>query len=146
MSEGIRTAMKNLKFRFSLPVLLGFLGVGVVIAGLAEVRMGQYTANNRGKITQSASPNLTVDSQYEVAAYPAFDVALADGPGRGEVQIYCNTCHTTRYIPMQPPLPAATWEAEVQKMVKSFGAPIPEADARKIVSYLQQHYTPETRK
>jgi hypothetical protein len=47
---------------------------------------------------------------------------------------------------MQPPLPAATWEAEVNKMIKTFGAPIPEASAKKIISYLQTHYTLETRK
>jgi hypothetical protein len=47
---------------------------------------------------------------------------------------------------MQPPLPAATWEAEVNKMVKTLGAPIPEESAKKIVLYLQAHYTPDTRK
>ncbi|HKW64101.1 MAG TPA: hypothetical protein VJN89_16235 [Candidatus Acidoferrum sp.] len=55
-------------------------------------------------------------------------------------------CHSTRYITMQPPLPATTWEAEVNKMIKTFGAPIPEATAKKITSYLQTHYTPQTRK
>jgi hypothetical protein len=47
---------------------------------------------------------------------------------------------------MQPPLPAATWEAEVNKMVKSYGAPIPETAAKKITVYLQAHYAPENRK
>jgi hypothetical protein len=47
---------------------------------------------------------------------------------------------------MQPPLPAATWEAEVAKMNKAYGAPIPDGVSQKIVQYLQTHYTPETRK
>jgi len=47
---------------------------------------------------------------------------------------------------MQPPLPAATWEAEVNKMNKTLGAAIPEDNTRKILLYLQAHYTPETRK
>jgi hypothetical protein len=47
---------------------------------------------------------------------------------------------------MQPPLPAATWETEVNKMNKTFGAGIPEENTRKIISYLQAHYTPENRK
>ena len=55
-------------------------------------------------------------------------------------------CHSTRYITMQPPLPPATWEAEVNKMTKTFGAPIPEATAKKITSYLQSHYTAENHK
>jgi hypothetical protein len=47
---------------------------------------------------------------------------------------------------MQPPLPAAAWEAEVTKMKKSFSATIPDEATAKIIRYLQAHYTPETRK
>jgi len=47
---------------------------------------------------------------------------------------------------MQPPLPSATWESEVNKMICVFGAPIPEAAAQQIIAYLKAHYTPETRK
>jgi hypothetical protein len=47
---------------------------------------------------------------------------------------------------MQPPLPAAMWESEVNKMNKTFGAGIPEENTRKIILYLQGHYTAENRK
>jgi len=47
---------------------------------------------------------------------------------------------------MQPPLPAATWEAEINKMINTHGARIPEDVAKKIIAYLQANYTPETRK
>jgi hypothetical protein len=47
---------------------------------------------------------------------------------------------------MQPPLPGATWEAEVNKMMKVYGSPIPEAAAKKTTAYLQAHYAPENRK
>jgi hypothetical protein len=47
---------------------------------------------------------------------------------------------------MQPPLPAGTWEAEVNKMNKTFGAGIPEDDTKKIILYLQARYTAENRK
>jgi uncharacterized protein (DUF697 family) len=47
---------------------------------------------------------------------------------------------------MQPPLPADIWAAEVTKMQKTYGAVIPEEATKKIVSYLQTNYTPETRK
>jgi hypothetical protein len=46
---------------------------------------------------------------------------------------------------MQPPLPAAAWDAEVHKMIKTYGAQISDADAQKIIQYLQAHYTAETR-
>jgi hypothetical protein len=47
---------------------------------------------------------------------------------------------------MQPPLPAATWDAVVRKMIKTYGAPVSEADAQKIIQYLQANYAPETRR
>jgi len=43
-------------------------------------------------------------------------------------------------------LSAATWEEEVNKMNKAYSAGIPEDTTRKIISYLQTHYTPENRK
>jgi hypothetical protein len=81
-----------------------------------------------------------------VSAYPVPAPELAAGDGLQEVRIYCNTCHSPRYITMQPPLPGATWEAEVTKMNKAFGAGIPEETTQKIILYLQAHYAPENRK
>jgi mono/diheme cytochrome c family protein len=86
------------------------------------------------------------DAKYDVGPYPSFTPELAEGEGRQEVQSFCAICHSTRYITMQPPLPWATWEAEVNKMTKVYGAPIPEAAAKKITAYLQGHYAPENRK
>ncbi len=129
-------------------ILAGLLA-GTGIAGgaaLAQHQLGSYSAQNLGKISQPAPRELTDDSRYGVASYSAFDAGLADGAGRAETQIYCGTCHTPRYITMQPPLPAATWDAEVQKMIKTFGAQIPDADAQKVAQYLHEHYTPETRR
>jgi hypothetical protein len=86
------------------------------------------------------------NARYDVGAYPSFTPELAEGEGRREVQSFCAVCHSTRYITMQPPLPGATWEAEVNKMAKIYGAPIPDAAAKKITAYLQGHYAPENRK
>ena len=47
---------------------------------------------------------------------------------------------------MQPPLPAATWQAEVDKMNKTFEAAIPDESMQKIILDLQAHYTVENRK
>jgi len=129
--------------------LFAGLVAGTAIAGsigVAQHQLGSYAAQNLGKVSQPAARELIDDSQYGVASYPTFEVGLAEGAGRAETQIYCSSCHTPRYITMQPPLPAATWDAEVQKMVKTFGATIPEADAQKIAQYLHEHYTPETRR
>ncbi len=105
-----------------------------------------YTRSNLGSVDQPALRNHQEGTTYNVAAYPLYPPKLEPGEGREEVEAYCNTCHSTRYITMQPPLPATTWEAEVNKMIKTFGQPIPEDASPKIIKYLQAHYTPETRK
>jgi len=112
----------------------------------AEIKKGYYAPAELGVLRQPAPTVLSPDSNYQVSSYPVPAVDLAPGDGLQDVQIYCNTCHSPRYITMQPPLPAATWEAEVNKMSKTFGAAIPEGNMQKIIFYLQAHYTPETRK
>lgn len=48
----------------------------------------------------------------------------------------CVTCHSLRYIEMQPAFPRKTWEKIVDKMKKNFGAPIPDSSVKVIVDYL----------
>jgi hypothetical protein len=125
------------------------VGVAVALAGglvFAQMRGGSYGSMNAVGIGQAAAPELAPDAKYDVGPYPSFTPELAEGDGKPEVQSFCFTCHSTRYITMQPPLPGATWEAEVNKMMKVYGAPIPEATAKKITAYLQGHYAPENRK
>lgn len=122
-------------------------GLGMV-AGVvyADLKKGYYSPTELGSMRQSAPMELLADSNYQASAYPVPAVDLTPGDGLQEVQIYCNTCHSPRYITMQPPLLAATWESEVNKMNKTFGAGIPEDSTQKIILYLQAHYTAENRK
>jgi len=48
----------------------------------------------------------------------------------------CQTCHTPRYIEMQPDFPRKTWTKIVDKMIHSYGAQIDSVTAVKIVDYL----------
>jgi hypothetical protein len=48
----------------------------------------------------------------------------------------CITCHSLRYIEMQPDFQRKTWEKIVDKMRHSFGAPISDSSAVVIVNYL----------
>ena len=71
----------------------------------------------------------------------AADVQLKKGPGLDKVEANCQACHTLAYIPMNSPfLNAAGWGATVTKMVKAFGAPIDDADAKAIADYLAKNY------
>ena len=57
-------------------------------------------------------------------------------------QTQCQFCHSTDYIVMQPPGDAKQWEGVVTKMIKVFGAPLSESDAKAITEYLSKNYGP----
>jgi hypothetical protein len=56
--------------------------------------------------------------------------------GEELIRMHCMTCHTLGYIEMQPDFSRKTWEKITNKMIKSFGAPIPDSAAIEIVDYL----------
>ncbi|WP_024520234.1 cytochrome c [Bradyrhizobium sp. Tv2a-2] len=62
--------------------------------------------------------------------------ALFPGPGADAVNSNCLACHSTEMVLTQPAFPKATWEAEVQKMIKVYKAPVDEKDVGAIVDYL----------
>ena len=65
---------------------------------------------------------------------------LKPGPGVETVQTRCTICHSPAYIPLQPPLTAAQWTAEVTKMQKVYGAPITPEEATTVEEYLVTEY------
>ena len=69
------------------------------------------------------------------------DIVLKEGHGRDAVLNNCGACHSVDYIPMNSPfLDKAGWDAEVTKMIKAYGAPIDDADAKEIAAYLSANY------
>jgi hypothetical protein len=67
---------------------------------------------------------------------PKIDQAMPPGRGSENLATACIICHSNRYITMQPPLTRAAWTALVDKMRKTFGAPVTDAQAPEIVNYL----------
>jgi sulfite dehydrogenase (cytochrome) subunit B len=67
--------------------------------------------------------------------------ALKEAPGRDKVEANCATCHSIDYIVANSPfMNRQVWDAEVTKMIKAFGAPISDADAKEITEYLARNY------
>ncbi|VVE00427.1 MULTISPECIES: sulfite:cytochrome C oxidoreductase subunit B [Pandoraea] len=60
--------------------------------------------------------------------------------GHQAASAWCVMCHSIDYINSQPPMPASFWSAEVTKMVKVYGAPIPEDQVKLISEYLGKTY------
>ena len=65
---------------------------------------------------------------------------LKPGPGSELAQRSCTLCHSTDYVVMQPPGDQKQWDGVVTKMIKVFGAPVSDADAKTITEYLAQQY------
>ncbi len=82
-----------------------------------------------------SKPSAAGDSVVSITL-PVVPYELPEGPGKTAVNAACVICHSTRYITMQPAFPRKTWEAEVDKMRKVFGAPVSDAQASEIVTYL----------
>ncbi len=61
---------------------------------------------------------------------------LPDAPGYAGFKNNCTSCHSARYVQMQPNMPEKTWLAIVTKMQKSFGAPVADSSVNGIVEYL----------
>jgi hypothetical protein len=71
---------------------------------------------------------------------PEERVEMKPGDGLTKVEAFCNICHSLDYIIMQPKFTRMQWAATVNKMIKVFGAPINEEDAKLIAGYLVAQY------
>ncbi len=90
---------------------------------------------------------ITLTSSVGVRAAPvAYDpppetAVLKPGPNLDVANNYCGACHSVDYILTQPPsVGGAFWQGEVTKMIKAYGADIPDADQKKVVEYLNATY------
>jgi cytochrome c5 len=68
-------------------------------------------------------------------------IQLKDATQAPQVRARCSICHSADYIQMNSIfMNKAAWEAEVRKMIKVMGAPIPESEVADIVDYLVRNY------
>jgi PBP1b-binding outer membrane lipoprotein LpoB len=85
---------------------------------------------------KAADSNSTVHGSVHKINLVNNEPTFPDVEGRDLFLNNCMTCHTTRYISMQPNFPRKTWQAEVTKMIEKFHAPIDTNVGKKIVDYL----------
>jgi len=72
---------------------------------------------------------------------PPESTGLKTGAGSDLATRQCATCHSADYVAIQPPgRPLAFWKAEVEKMKKVYGAPIPDDQVEPIAQYLTRAY------
>ncbi len=76
-----------------------------------------------------------------VRAADEFDIKLKPGAGQDVTQQQCAACHSLDYVLTNSPFPTrAVWDAEVNKMIKVFGATIEPGEANTIIDYLAKNY------
>src|SRR4051794_22712373 len=112
----------NKKFAFILSapkIIIAFISCAIFIA-CEQVNEKKPTNKN------------TADAQFVSSA----EVNFPDAPGAETFKENCITCHSAWYVTMQPDFPAKTWEKSVDKMIKTYGAPISDSSAKVIVDYL----------
>ncbi len=93
------------------------------------------SANAQQPSAASPKPKAAANPVHSIVL-PQYAPEIADGPNKEIYQRNCLTCHTARYVSMQPRFSKSVWQSEVKKMVDAYGAPIPEADQTLIVEYL----------
>ena len=72
---------------------------------------------------------------------PSETATLKPGAGSELANGQCLTCHSADYIITQPrDKPITFWKAEVEKMKKVYGAPIPDEQISPIADYLARSY------
>lgn len=63
-------------------------------------------------------------------------IDLPQGEGYNTFVANCTSCHSARYVQMQPNFNHKTWEKTVDKMIHKYGAPISDTTVGPIVDYL----------
>jgi sulfite dehydrogenase (cytochrome) subunit B len=94
-------------------------------------------------IAIAAFPSAPASGASVKIELPEEIAAFKPGPGVEAAENNCLACHSADYIntqPFGPKFGRDFWTAEVTKMIKVYGAPIVDDDAKKIVDYLAATY------
>ena len=130
------------------------LALGVSVCLVTSVMLEIYAAPSSAatqkkspahKVASKAAPPFAIPHAVTIALPGDLGFEFKKGPGQEAAQSYCITCHSSAYVKMQPVLGLKGWQTEVTKMVKLYGAPIPEKDQGTIAQYLTTEYGPDAK-
>jgi mono/diheme cytochrome c family protein len=90
-----------------------------------------------GHATAATAPVAANSARVHRIELPHYQANLPPGEGREAFAANCLSCHSTRYVTMQPAsFDEAKWAEEVKKMVKPYGAPIADEQVGPIAQYI----------
>ena len=103
---------------------------------LAGVGVWQQPSSAGPKPDAGPAPATAPATGVRSITLPTVPVDLPPGPGRDTVATACAFCHSNRYVTGQPRFPREKWAATVDKMRKTYGAPMSDQQAAEAVDYL----------
>lgn len=98
----------------------------------AVIFLMMIACNSTGEKNLAEKNTISSDTTFMNVSETHFPEAT----GADAFRTNCVTCHSAKYVEMQPEFLRKTWEKIVDKMVKSYGAPITDSAAKKIVDYI----------
>lgn len=108
----------------------------VCLGGLA-LGDGHFEATAQpSNATNDSSTGTQATNAVRHLTLPHFEPNMPIAPGRDEFMRACVSCHSARYVTMQPPFSRRQWQATVRKMIDTYGAPADEFQVGKITDYL----------
>src|ERR1019366_6521125 len=117
--------MKRIFYALALGVVVFQVSVGCGKAGDLPSKGNNAPASEAHQLNRVRSIML-----------PHFEPDLPVAPGRDEFMVVCVSCHSPRYVTMQPLFPQRQWEETVDKMVKVYGAQMDQEQRQPIIGYL----------
>ena len=118
--------------------LKGFLmSVLVSLLSMTFPCVGSAASTNSAPGTLSYQPS-------RPTILPHFEPELPAAAGRGAFMVVCVSCHSARYVTMQPLFPERQWKETVDKMVKVYGAQMDPQQRELIVQYLVKIHGPDS--
>jgi len=124
-----------MKGTWALWVAVAFLQ-GNAVWGAAE--------NPASNTSSAAADRNGQTNQVRAITLPHFEPDLPIAAGRDEYLAVCVSCHSPRYVTMQPLFPQRQWEETVDKMVKVYGAQMDQSQRKSIVEYLVATHGPDS--
>ena len=67
---------------------------------------------------------------------PTHGREFSGGPQASVANTYCLMCHSGGMVMTQPPLTLPQWQAELHKMIKTYGCPLPQSDIDELAQYM----------
>jgi len=127
MPQASDKARPSKRVAIVLTVVLGVIATAVAYLGTRE--------SIRAPVSPPAPP-ADITLPLEKVVLPHDEPDLPPGPYQRTFFTSCTICHSTRLPMTQPPFTRKTWAEVVDKMVKTYGAPITPEGQEQILDYL----------